>query len=92
MPKIIPEEFLDTDPKTLRIWMDMQKKMSPAERVKLALDASEFMLEACRAGVKLQFPNASERELLLRTAARHLSRDLMIRAYGWDPDGNVQPA
>jgi len=92
MPMTIPEEFLDTDPKTLGVWLDMQRKMSPGERGRLALDASEFMLEVCRAGVKLQYPNASERELLLRTAARHLSRELMIRAYGWDPDGDVQPA
>ena len=44
------------------------------------------------AGVRLQYPEASEREILLRTAARHLSRDLMIRAYGWDPEGNEDPS
>jgi len=31
-------------------------------------------------------PEASDREVFLRVAARHLPRDLMIRAYQWDPE------
>jgi hypothetical protein len=31
------------------------------------------------------YPQASEREVFLRVAARRLDRDSMIRAYGWDP-------
>jgi len=36
-------------------------------------------------------PEASDHEVLLRVAARHLPRELMIRAYGWDPENDVQP-
>ncbi len=31
-------------------------------------------------------PQAGEREVLVRLAARHLDRELVIRAYGWYPD------
>ena len=34
---------------------------------------------------------ASEREVLMRLAARHLDRDTMIRAYGWDPKRDDPP-
>jgi hypothetical protein len=32
------------------------------------------------------YPDADEREVFLRVAARRLGRDLMIAACGWDPD------
>lgn len=37
-------------------------------------------------GVRANHPEASEREIFLRAAALRLPRDLMIRAYGWDPE------
>jgi hypothetical protein len=49
------------------------------------LEASRFLSQMYEAGVRLDHPGASEREIFLRTAARHLDRDLMTRAYGWDP-------
>lgn len=52
----------------------------------MALDLSELAIRMSEAGVRAQFPEASEREVFLRAAARRLPRDLMIRAYGWDPD------
>jgi len=36
-------------------------------------------------------PEASDREVFLRVAARHLPRDLMIRAYKWDPEVDGVP-
>ncbi len=55
------------------------------EKLLVTLEASRFLLQIYEAGVRLDHPHASEREIFLRTAARHLDRDLMIRAYGWDP-------
>ena len=42
-------------------------------------------------GVRRLYPNASDHQVLLRVAARHLPRDLMIRAYGWDPEDGTDP-
>jgi hypothetical protein len=33
-------------------------------------------------------PQAPDREVFLRVASRHLPRELMIRAYAWDPEIN----
>ena len=70
----------------MEVWLDLQRRMPPGDKIFTVLAASQFVLQMYEAGVRLQYPQASEREVLLRTAARHLSRDLMIRAYGWDPE------
>jgi hypothetical protein len=31
-------------------------------------------------------PDAGDREVFLRVAARRLDRETMIQVYGWDPD------
>jgi hypothetical protein len=57
----------------------------------MALAMTEFAIRVSESGVRARYPNASEREVFLRAAALRIPRDLMIRAYGWDPDGNDQP-
>jgi len=69
----------------MEVWLDLQRRMPPGDKIAAVLGASQFVLQIYEAGVRLQYPDAGEREVFLRTAARHLSRDLMIRAYGWDP-------
>ena len=59
--------------------------MPPGDKLKLTLDLSQFALQMSEAGVRARYPQADDREVFLRTAALHLSRDLMVRAYGWDP-------
>lgn len=81
-----PQPYSDTDPRAMEAWLDLQRRMPPVDKIFAVLAASQLVLQMYEAGVRLQYPNASEREVLLRTAARHLSRDLMIRAYGWDPE------
>ena len=87
-----PPEFQDTDPRAMEVWLSLQRNMAPGEKLIAVLDASALVLNMYEAGVRLQRPDASDREVLLRTAARHLSRDLMIRAYGWDPEGHEDPS
>jgi hypothetical protein len=79
------EQFTDTDPGVLEVWRSLQRRMSLGEKLLAVLEASRFLLQMYEAGVRLEHPRASEREIFLRTAARHLDRTLMIRAYGWDP-------
>ena len=79
------EQFTDTDPRALEVWLSLQRRMSLGEKLLAVLEASRFLLQMYEAGVRLEHPRASEREVFLRTAARHLDRTLMTRAYGWDP-------
>ena len=81
-----PEEYTDTDPRTMEVWLDLLRKKTPGERIEAALELSEFALRMNEAGVRAQYPRASEQEIRLRAAARHLPRELMLAAYGWDPE------
>jgi hypothetical protein len=77
-----PEEFTDTDPRAMEVWLDVQRRMPPGEKIAAVLDASRLLLQMYEMGVRASHPEASDREVLLRVAARHLSPEEMIRAYG----------
>jgi hypothetical protein len=86
-----PEEFADTDPRAMEIWMGMLRSKTPGERIAMAFELSEFAVKVAESGVRARYPNASEREIFLRSAALRLPRDLMIRAYRWDPETPFDP-
>jgi len=81
-----PWPYQDTDPRAMQVWLDLQRRMPPGDKIATVLGASHLVLRMYEAGVRLQHPDADDREVLLRVAARHLDRDTMIRAYGWDPE------
>jgi len=83
-----PLQFADTDPRALEVWLEVLRRMTPGERIAATLDLSDLALQMSDAGVRSVFPAADDREVRLRVAARHLSRDLMIRAYHWDPEAH----
>jgi hypothetical protein len=86
-----PEEFADTSPEAMEVWIKILQGKKPGERMAMALALTEFAIRVSESGVRARYPNASEREVFLRAAALRIPRDLMIRAYGWDPDGDGQP-
>lgn len=81
----------DTDPKTLEKWIEIQRAMSPGEKLRVVMEASEFVLRMYEAGVRHQYPEASDREVLARVAARHLDRETVKKVYGWDPESDERP-
>ena len=78
--------FTDTDPRVMEVWLDMLRAKTPGERILMAFELSDFAVQMAESGVRARYPKASEREIFLRSAALRLPRDLMIRAYGWDPE------
>jgi hypothetical protein len=86
------EDFTDTDPRVMEVWLDMLRAKTPGERILMAFELSDFAVRASESGVRARYPDASEREIFLRSAALRLPRDLMIRAYGWDPETPFQSA
>ena len=79
-------DFSDTDPHVMSVWMELLRGKTPGERIAMAFDLTDFALRMAESGVRANYPEASEREIFLRAAAMRLPRDLMIRAYGWDPE------
>jgi hypothetical protein len=81
-----PAEFTDTDPRAMEVWLRVLREKTPGERIAIAFDLTDFALRMAESGVRANHPGASEREIFLRSAALRIPRDLMIRAYGWDPE------
>jgi predicted RNA-binding Zn ribbon-like protein len=78
--------YSDTDPRALQVFLELQRRMSPAEKIQAVFRLTEMVTRMVQASIRKQYPTASEREVFLRTAARHLDRETMIRVYGWNPE------
>ena len=84
--------WLDTSPEAMAVFLDLHRKAPAGLKAARALELTRMVLGLAAAGVRRRYPNATPREVFLRTAALHLPRDLMIRAYGWHPDLGGKPA
>ncbi len=80
----------DTSEKAFAKLVELQRNMTPGEKLAMVLHGSEMLLRADRDRIRRQYPNAGEREVFLRAAAMRLTRETMIGAYGWDPEAHDQ--
>ncbi len=80
-----PQPYADTDPRAMEVWLDLLRRMPAGKKIESVFSLSRMAIQFSEAGVRMAYPEADDREVFLRTAARRLSRDLMIRVYGWDP-------
>jgi hypothetical protein len=75
----------DTTPEALAVFYEIQRNRPPEQKLADAFDLSQGLFELTKAGIRMRYPEAEEREVFLRAVATRLPRELMIRAYGWDP-------
>jgi hypothetical protein len=75
----------DTSAEALAFFYEIQRKRPAGQKLVDVFDLSEGLFETVKAGIRLRYPEADEREVFLRAVASRVSRELMIRAYGWDP-------
>lgn len=78
--------FEDTDPEALEIFLQLHRRMTPSQRVACVFELTAFQESLQRASVRKMYPQAGDREVFLRVAARRLDRETMVQVYGWDPD------
>ena len=78
--------FSDTDPDALALLLRLQREMPPAEKLRSVFQLNEMVTRMVEAGLRRQYPGATDREIFLRAAARRLGRDTVRRVYGWDPE------
>ena len=64
--------------------------MTPGDKLAAVFQMTEMLFRLSEGNVRRLYPKADEREVFLRTVARRLDRDTMMRAYGWDPDGPLE--
>jgi hypothetical protein len=72
----------DTSPEAWNVWLDLIRKMTPAERLQRAFEYSAFVRNLAESTLRRQHPYASDREIFLRSARQRLGADLFTRIYG----------
>jgi len=60
--------------------------MSVGEKLECIAELNRLEDERRRADIRVRYGAISEREMRLRVAAPKLGRELMVKAFGWDPD------
>ncbi|MCP5112138.1 MAG: hypothetical protein GY953_15015 [bacterium] len=76
----------DTDEKAFQKLIELNREMKPGEKLAQTLQLTEMMMRISEDNVRSLYPDASQREVFLRAAARRLDRETMIRVYHWDPE------
>ncbi len=72
----------DTSPEAWKILIGLLRKMPPEEKLRRTLEWSEMIRLAGESGLRQAYPQASEREIFLRSARRRLGAKLFCRVYG----------
>jgi hypothetical protein len=78
--------FSVVDPEAERRWLDEIRQMTIAEKLQWMNRINSAMERLARADVRRRYPYATDREIRLRVASRRIPRELMIKAFGWDPE------
>ena len=76
----------DTTAAADAVQFELLRAMTPMQRAEIFTGLTLAVQELAMAGLRLQFPSASDDELRLRLAARRLGNDLVRRIWGWSPD------
>jgi hypothetical protein len=72
----------DTSPEAWQVLLDLVRKMTPAEKLRRAIELTSAVRKAGEAGIRQAHPGADEREVFLRVAQRQLGLDLFREVFG----------
>ena len=75
----------DTSAQVQRKHYEMMRKLTPEQKLSMAFALTDATRQMVLADLKQRYPHASEEEIRRRFIARVLSRQDVIRAYGFDP-------
>ena len=75
----------DTRPEVIGRLLDGYRRMTPAQKVARVVDLSAASRQMAAARIRNQHPGLDDAEIKLRLASLVLGRDLMMRAFSWDP-------
>jgi hypothetical protein len=72
----------DTSPEAWKVFLDLQRRMPPEEKLARALELSALVRSFAEAGMRQRYPQADDREIFLRLARLTLGNELFKVAYG----------
>ena len=75
----------DTHPDIERRLIAGYRAMTPTQKLQSVWDLHRLAHDLAMADVRKRYPDAGDRECLLRVASRYLDPDLLAKATGWDP-------
>ena len=77
---------LDTSPEAWAIVQRGLAAMTPAQRVRRAVDLTILAHSVALAQIRLDHPEEDDRRHRLRLAARYIDAETMRKAFGWAGD------
>lgn len=77
---------LDTTPEAQQVQLELLRRLPVWKRLTLTCEIIQATRKLMLVDIRRRFPQASEEELRRRMIARLLTRDEVIRAYGFDPE------
>ena len=72
----------DTSLEAWKVFLDIQRRMTPGEKIVRSLQHAEFRRSLMMAGLRRRHPDASERQIFLMYARQKLGGDLFEKVYG----------
>lgn len=76
----------DTSEAIDRLLMERYRQMTPSDKMRMVTELNQTVEAVSLAGLRQRYPDAPERELRLRFASMRYGRELVRKAFGWDPD------
>jgi hypothetical protein len=76
---------VDTPIEIERIQVEILRQMTPGEKMDCIRDMTMSVAQMQVEAVRRQWPDATDEEIRLRVFSRWIPRELMIRAFNWDP-------
>jgi hypothetical protein len=71
----------DTSPEAWRVYLELQRKATPEEKLARAIEISELIRSLAEAGMRQRYPQADDREIFLRLARIRLGKELFETVY-----------
>ena len=75
----------DTPIEVRRKQFELLRRLTSEQRLERAIDLTRTVRQLVLSDLRHRYPNAPEEEIRRRFIARVLTRDEVIRAYGFDP-------
>jgi len=75
----------DTTAEAQRVQYELMRRLSPAQKLRLAFELTDTMRALILADIKHRNPYAGDAEIRRRFIARVLPRQDVIRVFGFDP-------
>ena len=77
---------LDTSPEARRIQLARWAESSPARKFEMIESLCRDVRALALVGARLRFPHSTQRDQMLRVGALTIEPELMVEAFGWDPE------